>query len=199
MGIRSNPNKLEKKKAFFIDRDGTVIKHIELMRSSKDLKLLPGVDKAIRTINERGFFVVLVSNQPVVARGLATPEEIETIHSDLKDKLEKKGARIDVAYFCPHHPNADVKKYRVKCQCRKPAPGMILKAMRKFNIDPKRSFMVGDAMIDVIAGKRAGLKTVLVKTGPGHALDGQFLDIEPDFKAKNLPEAVSFLTGVRVS
>ena len=191
MGIYSSPNKLKKQKAFFLDRDGTVIKHIELMRSSSQLKLLPGVAKAIRTINQRGFLVVLVSNQPVVARGLVAPAEIETIHHALKDKLEKKGARIDAVYFCPHHPEADVKKYRIKCRCRKPAPGMILKAIKKFNINPKKSFMVGDAMIDVVAGKRAGLKTILVKTGPGHALDKKFKHIQPDFRVKNLSEAVS--------
>ena len=193
MGIRSNSNKLKKQKAFFLDRDGTVIKHFELMRSSSQLKLLPRASQAIKTMNDRGFLVFLVSNQPVIARGLATPEEVEVIHDNLKEKLRQSGARIDAVYFCPHHPNADVKKYRIKCRCRKPSPGMILKAVKEFNIDPKKSFMVGDAMIDIVAGKRAGLKTVLVKTGPGHALDENFKHIKPNFTVRDIGDAAALV------
>lgn len=193
MGINSSSNKLKKSRAFFLDRDGTVIKHFELMRRSSDLKLIPRADQAIKAMNDKGYLVFLVSNQPVVARGLATPEDIEIIHSDLRRLLEKKGARIDAAYFCPHHPDADVKKYRIKCRCRKPEPGMILKAIKKFNIDPKKSFMVGDAMIDVVAGRRAGLKTILVKTGPGHSLDKDFKHIKPSFTVKDIREAVALV------
>ena len=193
MGIRSNQSKLAQKKAVFLDRDGTIIRHIELMRRVSDIKILPRAESVLKSFNKLGFVVVVITNQPVVARGLATPKEIDEIHAVLINRFEKKGAKIDAVYFCPHHPNGDVKKYRLKCHCRKPEPGMILKAMKKFKINPKLSYMIGDAMIDVVSGKRAGLKTILVKTGPGHARDAEFAAIKPDFTVKNLTQALKIV------
>lgn len=192
MGIRSNPSQL-KRKAVFLDRDGTIIRHVDLMRRVSDIKILPRAAASIRKINQLGFLVVVVTNQPVVARGLVTPKEIDAIHAILLTQFKKKGAKIDAVYFCPHHPNADVKKYRLKCRCRKPEPGMILKALKKYNINPKASYMVGDAMIDVVAGKKAKLKTILVKTGPGHALDKKFSRVKPDYLVKNLGQVTRLI------
>lgn len=193
MGINSNENRLTPKKAVFIDRDGTLIKHVELMRHVADLKFLPRADKAVKSLNKLGFLVVVITNQPVVARGLITPHGIDKIHAVLIKRLKNKAARVDAVYFCPHHPEATLKKYRLKCQCRKPEPGMILQALRKFKINPKKSFIISDGIIDVVAGKRTGLKTILVKTGPGHSLDKKFKRTKPHFTAENLSEAVEFI------
>ncbi len=190
--IKSKPANSKKnlksgRKAVFLDRDGTIIKQVELMHSVEELHLLPGAAKAIGALNKLGFLVVVVTNQPVVARGIISPEEIDNIHAVLIERLGGKGAKIDEVYFCPHHPEATMPEYRLRCRCRKPEPGMILQGLKKLNINPKKSFMVGDALIDVVAGKKAGLKTILVKSGPGHArLDEKYKDIKPDFTVKNL-------------
>lgn len=161
------------------------------MHSIKDLRLLSGVARAINKLNKLGFFVIVVTNQPVVARGIIGPKEVDEIHGVLIRRLHGKGARVDGIYFCPHHPEANLPEYRLRCKCRKPEPGMILKGLKELNINPKKSFMIGDALIDVVSGKRAGLKTILVKTGPGHArLDQKYKKVKPDFIVKNLEQAV---------
>lgn len=183
-------------KAVFLDRDGTIIRQVELMHSVAELRLLSGVARAINALNKIGFLVVIVTNQPVVARGIVGPEEIDKIHAVLIERLGGKGAHIDGVYFCPHHPEATMSKYRLRCRCRKPEPGMILKGLKNLNINPKKSFMIGDALIDVVAGKKAGLKTILVKTGPGHTrLDEKYKDIKPDFIVKNLLQAVKIISA----
>ena len=190
--VKSKPANSKKKlksgrKAVFLDRDGAIIKQVELMHSVEELRLLPGAARAINTLNKLGFLVVIVTNQPVVARGIVGPKEVDRIHAVLIEQLNGKGAKIDAVYFCPHHPEATLPEFRLRCHCRKPEPGMILQGLKKLNINPKKSFMVGDALIDVVAGKKAGLKTILVKSGPGHArLDEKYKDIKPDFTVKNL-------------
>ena len=184
------------RKAVFLDRDGTIIKQVELMHSVDELRLLPGAALAINALNQLGFLVVIVTNQPVVARGIIAPKEVDNIHAVLISRLNGKGAKIDAVYFCPHHPEATMPKFRLRCRCRKPEPGMILKGLKKLNINPKKSFMIGDALIDVVAGKKAGLKTILVKTGPGHArLDEKYKNTKPDFIVKNLTQAVKIITA----
>ena len=182
------------RRAVFLDRDGTLIRQVELMHSVAELHLLPGAARAIAELNRLGFLVIVVTNQPVVARGLIGPKEVDAIHAVLIHRLRGKNAKIDGIYFCPHHPEATLSEYRLRCSCRKPEPGMILRGLKDFKIDPKKSFMVGDALIDVVSGKKAGLKTILVKTGPGHArLDEQYKNVKPDFMAKNLQQAVQFI------
>lgn len=184
------------RKAVFLDRDGTIIKQVELMHSVEELHLLPGTAGAISALNKLGFLVVIVTNQPVVARGIVGPKEIDRIHAVLIERLNGKGAKVDAVYFCPHHPEATRPEYRLHCGCRKPEPGMILKGLKKLNINPKKSFMIGDALIDVVSGKKAGLKTILVKTGPGHArLDEKYKDVKADFTVKNLMQAVKAIIG----
>ncbi len=182
------------RKAVFLDRDGTIIRQVELMHSVSELRLLPGAARAINAFNKMGFLVVVVTNQPVVARGIVGPKEIDEIHAVLIERLNSKKAKIDAVYFCPHHPEATLPEYRLRCDCRKPEPGMIIEGLKKLNINPKKSFMIGDALIDVVAGKKAGLKTILVKTGPGHArLDEKHKDTKPDFTAKNLLQVVKII------
>lgn len=184
------------RKAVFLDRDGTIIKQVELMHSVDELRLLSGAARAIGAFNNLGFLVVVVTNQPVVARGIIAPKEVDNIHAVLIERLNGRGAKIDAVYFCPHHPEATMPKFRLRCRCRKPEPGMILKGLKNLNINPKKSFMVGDALIDMVAGKKAGLKTILVKTGPGHArLDEKYKDVKPDFIVKNLLQAVKIVTA----
>src|SRR3989344_9287631 len=107
-------------RAVFLDRDGTIIKHVDLMHSVNELRLLPGVARAINQMNKLGFLVIVTTNQPVVARGLIEPKEVDEIHGVLIRRLQGKGAKIDGIYYCPHHPQANLSKYRLRCRCRKP-------------------------------------------------------------------------------
>ncbi len=189
-------NLVMKPRAVFLDRDGTIITHRDNIRprglkNIRFLRFLPGTVDAIKTLNHLGFIVVVVTNQPIVARGLATEKEIDKIHAVLVKRLNKKGAKIDAIYFCPHHPEATLPKYRVKCRCRKPNIGMIMMAAKKFNINLKKSFMVGDMTFDIAAGNKAGVKTILVKTGYG-GKDGKY-EGKPDFVVKNLKEAAQIV------
>jgi D-glycero-D-manno-heptose 1,7-bisphosphate phosphatase len=175
--------------AAFLDRDGTIIRQVELMSKVSQLRLLPGAADAIRLLNEMEMFVVVVTNQPVVARGIAKEHEIKLVHDELQRRLIARGARIDAFYFCPHHPNATLEQYRTNCSCRKPEPGMIFCAVRENNIDLSRSVMIGDTTQDVMAGSRAGVRTILVRTGHGGHDPWQY-DAAPDWTVRDLPEAV---------
>lgn len=178
-------------KAVFLDRDGTINKEVNVLRDLKQLKILPKVGEAIKAFNNLGFLVIVITNQAVVARGWLTEKEIDHIHGIMIKRLSRKGAKIDAIYYCPHHPEGNLKKYRVRCRCRKPNPGMILKAAKKFKVNFKKSFMVGDNTRDILAGKRAKVKTILVETGYG-GRDGTH-NVKPDFIAKNLFEAVKII------
>jgi len=179
------------KKAVFLDRDGTINKEVDNLDDSNQLRLLSGVADAIKKLKKLGFLVVIVTNQPVVARGLLSEEEVDSIHELLIKRLRKKGANVDGIYYCPHHPEATLKEYRKKCKYRKPGAGMLLKAAKDFNIDLKRSFIVGDRTADILAGKRAGAKTILVNTGYGGE-DKKYI-VKPEFVANNLLEAVKVI------
>lgn len=177
-------------RAVFLDRDGTLIRHVEFLTEPKDVRLLPGVTRAIRAMNERGFLTIVVTNQPVIARGLATFASVDAIHELIQTRLRREGAHIDAFVVCPHHPDVGNAPYRRKCRCRKPAPGMLLSAMKRFGIERSGSVMIGDAKIDVVAGKRAGVRTVLVRTGPGHPrLDVLYKEV-PDATVESLESAL---------
>lgn len=183
-----------KAKAIFIDRDGTLIVHRDRVLKTAEVKLLPHTATAIRRFNKAGFLVIVITNQPVISRGIITPRGVEKLHRFMTSRFAARGARIDRVYMCPHHPDGKIAPYGVVCACRKPAPGMIINAIRDFNINPKKSFMIGDAKIDIVAGKRAKTKTILVTTGPGHKrLDKKYARVKPDFTAKNLAEAERFV------
>ena len=191
--MRIAPQKLKSRKAIFLDRDGTIIKHVDLLHQESEVRLLPGVQKAIKKIRDLGYLIIIVTNQSVIARGIITCQELELIHEKLKRRLAAKKAHIDEIYYCPHHPEAKLPEYRKKCRCRKPNPGMLHNAIRKNLIDPKKSFMVGDALIDIAAGQKVGVKTILVKSGPGHESLDKLIKTHPDFIAKNLEEAVKII------
>ena len=181
--------------AVFLDRDGTVIRQVELMHQVKDMSVLPGVSKALKLLNDRGIPVILVTNQPVVARGISSEEEVSIVHEELKRRLKRKGARIDAIYFCPHHPNATMARYRERCSCRKPEPGMILLAAKEHGIDLKYSVMIGDTTQDIEAGHRAGVRTILVQTGHGGRDPWQYRSA-PDWEAPNLLQAIQIWLAV---
>lgn len=167
-GRVSAKNLKNKQKAIFLDRDGTINKYVGFLRDIDDFELLPGVAEAIRMINESGYLAIVVTNQPVIARGEVTFEQLESIHCKMETLLGKKGAYLDGIYFCPHHPDSgyegEISELKFECSCRKPKPGMLLKAADDLNIDLTQSWMVGDSIADIQAGKNAGCKTAFIGT-----------------------------------
>ena len=165
----SAKNLKNKQKAIFLDRDGTINKYVGFLRNIDDFELIDGVAEAIRKINESGYLAVVVTNQPVVARGEVSFEELEEIHNKMETLLGKEGAYLDAIYYCPHHPHKGYEgerpELKIDCDCRKPKPGMLLKAAADFNIDLSRSWMVGDGENDIKAGINAGCMTVLLSNG----------------------------------
>lgn len=178
------------KKAVFLDRDGVINEERHLLHKKEDLELIEGSAEAIKMLNDSGWMVFIVTNQPVVARGLCSEEDTKKIDIRLKQLLAEKGAKIDRTYYCPHHPTkGEIEKYTIECKCRKPKPGMILAAQHHFGIESLEDcYMVGDHTGDILAGFRAGCKTILVKTG--HGGNDEFDDATPDFVVKNLMSAV---------
>jgi histidinol-phosphate phosphatase family protein len=161
------------------------------------LKLIPAAAEGIRLLNQRGIKVIVVTNQPVVARGLCSENDIAEIHSALQEMLRSEGAMVDAIYYCPHHENADLPTYRKDCPDRKPAPGMLEQGARRFNLDLRDCFMIGDRTVDIQAGRNAGCQTILVRTGFG-GNDGKH-DVHPDFVCDNLAEAARLVVGLLAS
>ncbi len=166
-------NLQNKQKAIFLDRDGTINEYKGLVTKPEKLNLIDGSAQAIATINRSGYLAILITNQPVIARGDCSFAELEAIHNRLEYLLSEHGAYLDAIYFCPHHPDAGFKnelaEYKIDCDCRKPNPGMILQAAQDYNIDLAQSFMVGDDVKDVLAGQAAGCQTAFLLSGkPSH-------------------------------
>ena len=186
-----------KRPCIFIDRDGTINRHVELCHTLDEFELLEGAAQAIAMINRSEYLAIVITNQPVVARGLCNLDELRQIHLKMETLLGREGAYVDGLYFCPHHPHSgyaeEVPEYKVRCQCRKPGTQMFLRAQKDFNIDLARSVVVGDSTTDVQAGTNAGLTTALVKTGRG-GRDGQF-QVRPDYVYSDLLAAVNELLG----
>lgn len=165
-GTVQSKNLKNKQKAIFLDRDGTINKYVGFLRNIDEFELLPGVEEAIKKINESGYLAIVVTNQPVIARGEVTIDELNEIHKKLETELGYKGAYIDGLYYCPHHPHkgyeGEIPELKIDCECRKPKPGMLLKAAEDFNIELSQSWMIGDGENDIKAGKAARCKTVLI-------------------------------------
>lgn len=151
-----------KQKAIFLDRDGTINKYVGFLTKPDQFELLPGVADAIKMINKSGYLAVVVTNQPVIARGDCTWEELQQIHDKMETDLGKEGAFVDAIYVCPHHKDKGFEgerpEYKYDCDCRKPKPGLFLKAAKDLNIDLTQSIMIGDGDNDVKAGQMAGCK-----------------------------------------
>jgi D-glycero-D-manno-heptose 1,7-bisphosphate phosphatase len=156
-----------RRQAVFLDRDGTVNQDIGYLYRKEDLEFIPNAPEAIKLFNNCLFKVVVITNQAGVARGFYREADVRRLHELINQELRKYEAYIDAFYFCPHHPTAGVGRYRVDCDCRKPKPGLILKAAQEHNLELSQSFMIGDKMDDVRAGRNAGVQSLLVKTGYG--------------------------------
>jgi D-glycero-D-manno-heptose 1,7-bisphosphate phosphatase len=154
-------------KAVFLDRDGVINVEKEYLHRVEDFEFLPGVPQALRFLQEAGFLLIVVTNQSGVARGYYSLEAVDTLHRHLQDTLEPHGVAVDGFYVCPHHPDHGDGEHTLECSCRKPLPGMIEKAVSDFRIDPARSFLVGDKLSDIAAGRAAGCRCFLVRTGYG--------------------------------
>lgn len=158
-----------KQKAVFLDRDGTINKYVGFLRSIDDFELVEGAAEAIKLINKSGYLAIVVTNQPVIARGEVTVEELNEIHRKMETELGLAGAYIDGLYYCPHHPHkgyiGEIPELKIECDCRKPKPGMLLQAAKDFNISLEDSFMVGDSDNDVLAGKAAGCTSIKIEEG----------------------------------
>lgn len=165
-GIVQAKNLRNKQKAVFLDRDGTINRHVGFLRNIDDFELLPNVAEAVRKINASGYLAIVVTNQPVIARGEISNEQLQEIHNKMETLLGAEGAYLDTIYYCPHHPHGgyvgEVPELKINCECRKPKPGMLLKAAKDFNIDLANSWMIGDGENDIKAGKSAGCMTALI-------------------------------------
>jgi histidinol-phosphate phosphatase family protein len=194
-GIVQRSSLATPQRAVFLDRDGTLNVDKNCLRRADELELLPGVAEAVHELNHHGWRTVVVTNQPVIAKGFCDETELQKIHNKLETLLGREHAFIDRIYFCPHHPEkgfpGERSELKIACDCRKPKIGMIEKAVTKLNIDLTQSWLIGDTTTDLQTAKNAGLKSVLVRTGSA-GRDGKF-SAPPDFTADNLLDAVRLL------
>lgn len=152
-------------KAAFFDRDGVINEEVGFLYRIEDLRFLKGAKEAVALLARLGYKVFVVTNQSGIARGYYTVADMEKLHAYMARELEAVGGRIDKFYYCPHHREGKVKEYAVDCECRKPKPGMVLTALREFNLDRKRCFLIGDSERDVEAAEAAGVRGFLFRGG----------------------------------
>lgn len=197
-GIWKQKNLSNVQKCIFLDRDGTVNIYKGLISDERELELEPCAAEAIRLINESGYLAIVITNQPVVARGMCGIEDVRMIHRKLSTLLGEKGAYLDDIVFCPHHPDKGYPEenpdYKIECNCRKPATGMIDNMISRYHIDCSQSYMVGDTTMDIQTGINAGLHTILVHTGEA-GKDGKY-HVNAEIEAENLLEAVKKIIAV---
>jgi D-glycero-D-manno-heptose 1,7-bisphosphate phosphatase len=186
-------------RAVFLDRDGVLVEDVDVLTEPAQLRLLPGVPAALRRLHDYGFRLVVVTNQPVVARGLATEGDIAAVHDALTRLIQERGGTApERFYFCPHHPRAELLQYQRACDCRKPRPGMLLQAARELGLDCAASYLVGDRITDILAGAQAGCRTILVETGkhlapPITTSDPIDTRVEPGFRCADLASATQWI------
>jgi len=180
-----------KSKAVFLDRDGTIVRDVHYLRDPDQLEILPKSAEAIRLLNRDGFKVIVVTNQSAVERGYITEEELMVIHERLLRLLKNEGAWVDAIYYCPHHPDEG-------CECRKPGTKLFERAVEEQNLDPKRSYTVGDKKMDILAGHGMGTKTALVlsRRSKEESEDVKRWSVKPDFIGCSLLEAVEWILQV---
>lgn len=167
-GLVHKRNLRNKQKAIFLDRDGTINKYVGFLNCIDDFQLLPGAAEAIRKINDSGYLAIVITNQPVIARGEVTEQELLEIHNKMETLLGKEKAFLNGIYYCPHHPHrgyeGEITELKIECECRKPKPGMLYMAQEDFNLDLSQCWMVGDGKDDILAGQTAGCKAALIGT-----------------------------------
>ena len=169
-GLVHKRNLLHKQKAIFLDRDGTLNRYVGFLRNIDEFELLPGAAEAVALINASGYLAVVITNQPVIARGEVSEEELRQIHNKMETLLGLEGAYLDGIYVCPHHPEhgfaGERPELKIVCECRKPKPGLLLQAASDLNIDLASSWMIGDSESDLLAGRAAGCKVALLTREP---------------------------------
>ncbi|MFX0104107.1 MAG: D-glycero-beta-D-manno-heptose 1,7-bisphosphate 7-phosphatase [Candidatus Hodarchaeota archaeon] len=173
----------EKKKAVFLDRDGVINKEVNYLSHPEDFEFIKGSIEALKILKQKNYLLIVITNQAGIARGFFTEETLKIIHDKMIRILKQNEIELDDIYYCPHHP-----EFTGLCDCRKPNPGMILKAKLKHNINLNSSYMVGDTLIDIETGKLAKCKTVLVLTGYGKKEYKKISSIIPDMIFHNLKE-----------
>lgn len=173
----------------FVDRDGVINRdRDDYVKSASEFEFLPESPQALARLHAAGWTTVLISNQAAVAKGIMTMDALEGINKVLRDGVTAAGGNIDAMYYCLHRPED-------RCDCRKPLPGMLIKASKDFGIDPTQAVFIGDAARDILAGKAAGCKTVLVLTGKLTAEDATAMDPSPDYVAADLGEAADWIVS----
>lgn len=178
---------MEGRRAVFLDRDGVLNRDSpHFIKTPDELHLLPGVPEAVARLNAAGFAVIVITNQSGISRGLLTEATLEAIHARLRAEIEAASARLDAIYHCPHLPGEG-------CNCRKPAPGMVLRAAREHAIDLQHSFLVGDKPDDIACGAAAGCRTILVLSGQSQTCDPVRFPAAPDHVCTDLPAAVEWI------
>jgi D-glycero-D-manno-heptose 1,7-bisphosphate phosphatase len=177
--------------AVFVDRDGVINDQTAFVNKPDDFRLLPGAAAAIRRLNEAGIPVVVVTNQGGIALGYLTEDDLAAIHHRMADLLVAEGAHVDAVYYSPYFPNGTIPRYAKDSPDRKPGTGMLERARDELGIDLAKSYLVGDATTDILAGLRAGCTTILVQTG--FAGSDAKVVAEPDFTVKDLPAAVDLI------
>lgn len=179
--------------AIFLDRDGTLVEPRHYPRRAAELTLYDGIAPSLRRLREAGFALVVVTNQSGVARDLFSEADVRAMHDDLRARLDGLGVTIDAFHFCPHHPDGVVAEYAVRCSCRKPMPGMLLRAAAALDLDLGQSWMIGDILDDIEAGHRAGCRSILVDLGteplPANAVRA------PDCVARDTVHALAIVAG----
>ena len=181
-------------KAVFLDRDHTIIDDPGYLSDPEAVRLLPGVEVAIKSLAQAGYKIVVVTNQSGIARGLLTEETLEKINAEMRRQLAARGAHLDAIYYCPYHVEGTVEKYIVDSELRKPKPGMLLKAAKELDIDLSKSWMVGDSPADIEAGQRASCRTIRLRSGTEYSMreqDGE--NVQADFTIRNLSEAAKII------
>lgn len=198
-GIIKARNLQRKQKCIFLDRDGTINVHKGLLADINEFELEAGALEAIKLINQSDYITIVITNQPVIARNLASYDEVLEIHKKMETLLGEGGAYVDDIFFCPHHPDKGYPEenplYKIKCDCRKPGLKHIQESVDKYNIDLASSYMIGDTTIDVQTGINAGMKTILLGTGEA-GRDAKY-EVEADYRADNLLSAVELILAGR--
>jgi D-glycero-D-manno-heptose 1,7-bisphosphate phosphatase len=183
-----------KTRAAFIDRDGVINEERNYVHRIEDFVVLPGVAEGLKLLSDAGYRLIIVTNQAGIARGYYDQAAMELLHRHLRAQLAEDDVTLDAIYFCPHHPQGCVAGLAIECDCRKPAPGMLLQAARDFDLDLAASVLIGDKLSDVLAGKRAGVgRTVIVESG--HQVEAA-PHSKADLVAKDLHAAARALTSI---
>lgn len=186
-------------RAVFLDRDGVLIEDNGLLIRAEEIRLFDDAPSALALFKSTGFLLIVVTNQTVVSRGLASEEEVAELNRAVRDSIVKAGGPLlDAFYVCPHHPNATLERYRKLCDCRKPRPGMLFQAAREWDIDLGSSFMIGDRITDIAAGASAGCRTILLRTGahlvpPIETVEPLDPELAPNFACDTLTEAAEWI------